>query len=310
MKRLILSALVLTTLLIPHVVFSEETQNAWYTDVEDHNVYKDAITYMTDSGFVHGYDAGNFQPMKEINRVEALKTIIESSGEELTPIEERELKEFPDIDPTQWYYEYFEQAYLAGIVDGHEDGFFRPENTINRAEALKMIAQVYKLELEEAQEEQPWYQKYIDFGGENALIIPVTANSEESESQWDYLPGNALTRGELCDMIYRYQMKPYTGEIEYGVASYYGYGLNGANTASGTPLDTYGYMTAHKTLPFGSWIRVTNLDTNLSVDVIVVDRGPYVEGRVVDLTPAAFEAIGSLSSGVIHTRVEVLTSQE
>ncbi len=172
-----------------------------------------------------------------------------------------------------------------------------------------MLAQVYGIELEEETEDAVWYEKYMNFGGENSLIIPV-AGSEEEGQQWDYLPSKDLTRGELCDMIYRYQEKPFTGEIEYGVASYYSYSFDGANTASGIPLNAYGNMAAHKTLPFGTMIRVTNLNTNTFVDVEVVDRGPYVDGRVVDLTPAAFDSISSLSAGLFHSRVEVISSEE
>lgn len=309
MKRYFLAALLLPTLLIPQLVFGEETQEPeWYSDVEENHMYKKAIEFMTDSEFVEGYEDGTFLPMQEINRVEALKMITESSESELTAIEGRELFEFPDIDPEQWYYEYFEPAYLAGIVDGHDDGFFRPEDTVNRAEALKMLSQIYEIELED-EEEAEWYEKYIDFGGENALIIPV-AGDEASDQQWDYLPGNNLTRGELCDIIYRYKQQPFTGEIEYGVASYYGDSFHGETTASGAILDINGTMGAHKTLPFGTIVRVTNLNTNLFTEVEIVDRGPYVDGRVIDLTPYAFEQVSSLSSGVFHSRVEVISSEE
>ncbi len=102
MKRLLIAALILSTLLIPQLVFGEESENEWYFDVEENSVYKDAIQYMTDSEFVEGYASGNFLPMEDINRVEALKMILESSSTELQAIENRELKEFPDIDPDAW----------------------------------------------------------------------------------------------------------------------------------------------------------------------------------------------------------------
>jgi rare lipoprotein A len=143
-----------------------------------------------------------------------------------------------------------------------------------------------------------WFSAYIAYGSEHALLVP--------DSMGDYLPSAELTRGELADLIYRFKKEPYTSQVEYGIASYYGYSFDGHNTASGTALNAYGYMAAHKTLPFGTIVRITNLSTNTYVDVEVVDRGPYTEGYVIDLTPTAFEQIGSLSTGILNVRLEVL----
>ena len=67
------------------------------------------------------------------------------------------------------------------------------------------------------------------------------------------------------------------------------------------------YTAAHKTLPFGTRVRVTNAANGKSVVVVIRDRGPFVAGRCLDLTPAAFGAIASLSSGVITVKYEVLS---
>jgi rare lipoprotein A len=147
-----------------------------------------------------------------------------------------------------------------------------------------------------------WYAGYLDYAIQNALLT--------SGPDGDYDPEATLTRGEFVDLLYRLENNEYTGEDEYGVASYYSYSFDGANTASGVALDAYSGMAAHKTLPFGTWVRVTNLNNNESVDVEIVDRGPFVEGRIIDLTPAAFEEIAWLSSGIVNVRIEVLEDQE
>jgi rare lipoprotein A len=332
--KLLITAAILTTALllgIPHAFSSNDIPD-WYTDVESRHVYKDAISYMTQNNYVEGYEDDTFQSLTEINRVEALKMIIEAhededpilskeESEEATTSED-EMPEWPDVDPDAWYYEYIETGYEMGLVKGHDDGYFRPEDTVNRAEALKMIYTINGGEIpeeevdEETEETGNWYDTYVEFGQEYALIVPEeeideeteeeTIDDEETEISWDYLPGNFLTRGELCEIIYRLRKDKYTGEIEYGIASYYSYGFHEATTASGEPLDAYGYMAAHKTLPFGTWVRVTNLDTELSVNVEIVDRGPYIEGRIIDLTPYATEQIGALSSGLYNVRMELL----
>jgi rare lipoprotein A len=121
----------------------------------------------------------------------------------------------------------------------------------------------------------------------------------------------AVTRGELADLIYRlHHPGVYTGQIEYGKATYYGWSWEGVNTASGEIMSQYDYLAAHKTLPFGTYVRVTNLDTNATVTVKIVDRGPYGEGRIIDLTASAFEAIGPLSTGVLNVEIEVVYPTE
>jgi rare lipoprotein A len=77
-----------------------------------------------------------------------------------------------------------------------------------------------------------------------------------------------------------------------GVASWYGPGFHGKKTANGERFNTNDLTAAHKTLPFGTQVRVTNEQTGKSVVVRINDRGPYAHGRVIDLSKAAAEAVG------------------
>ena len=77
-----------------------------------------------------------------------------------------------------------------------------------------------------------------------------------------------------------------------GVASWYGPGFHGKKTANGERFNTHTLTAAHKTLPFGTKVRVTNETTGKSVVVRINDRGPYAHGRVIDLSKAAAEAVG------------------
>ena len=91
-----------------------------------------------------------------------------------------------------------------------------------------------------------------------------------------------------------------------GVASYYGESLRGHRTASGERFDPNALTAAHRDLPFGSKIRVTNLGNGRTVVVRVNDRGPYADGRIVDLSWAAARELDMLRSGVAHVRLELL----
>jgi rare lipoprotein A len=94
--------------------------------------------------------------------------------------------------------------------------------------------------------------------------------------------------------------------LEYGLASYYGKDFHGRKTASGETFNMYDMTAAHKRLPFGTKVRVTNLKNGQSVVVRINDRGPFVHGRIIDLSYAAAKEIGLVEMGVTKVRVEVL----
>ncbi len=87
-------------------------------------------------------------------------------------------------------------------------------------------------------------------------------------------------------------------EFERGIASWYGPGFHGRRTANGERFDMHSLTAAHKTLPFGTVVRVRSLVTGREVEVRVNDRGPFTRGRVIDLSRAAAEALGLLEFGV------------
>lgn len=76
--------------------------------------------------------------------------------------------------------------------------------------------------------------------------------------------------------------------------------------ANGDPYRRGKLTAAHKKLPFGTRIKVTNLQTNRSVKVLVTDRGPYTKGRIVDLSEAAARRVGSIEEGVVPVKIKVL----
>ncbi len=93
-----------------------------------------------------------------------------------------------------------------------------------------------------------------------------------------------------------------------GLASWYGPGFHGAQTASGEYFNQNDLTAAHRSLPFGTKVRVTNVHNGRSVVVRINDRGPFTGGRVIDLSAAAAQAIGMISSGVASVQVEVLSA--
>jgi peptidoglycan lytic transglycosylase len=96
------------------------------------------------------------------------------------------------------------------------------------------------------------------------------------------------------------------GYSEIGLASWYGEPYHGRPTASGERYDMWQMTAAHRTLPFGTRVRVTNRDTGRSATVLINDRGPFVSGRILDLSRGAAEALGAVAAGVIPVRLEVV----
>ena len=91
-----------------------------------------------------------------------------------------------------------------------------------------------------------------------------------------------------------------------GMASFYGPGLEGHLTANGERFDPEELTAAHRTLPFGARVRVTNLDNGRSVVVRIHDRGPYAHERVIDVSLAAARLLSMVQRGVARVRLEVL----
>ncbi len=97
------------------------------------------------------------------------------------------------------------------------------------------------------------------------------------------------------------------GTTETGVASWYGFPYHGRRAASGEVYDMQQLTAAHRTLPFQTWIEVTNLSNGKQVDVRINDRGPFVKGRIVDLSQAAARDIDMLRAGTARVRLKVIT---
>ncbi|WP_061012793.1 septal ring lytic transglycosylase RlpA family protein [Photobacterium leiognathi] len=105
-------------------------------------------------------------------------------------------------------------------------------------------------------------------------------------------------------VLFNQHVKQQNGEI--GKASYYADKYQGRKTASGQRYDKNKQTAAHRTLLFGTRVKVTNLANNKSVVVTINDRGPYSKGRIIDLSRSAFSAIGNISSGILKVKVETL----
>lgn len=103
---------------------------------------------------------------------------------------------------------------------------------------------------------------------------------------------------------------PMSAQQYDGLASYYGIPFHGRKAANGKTYNMYEMTCAHKSLPFGTKVKVTNLNNQKSVVVTVTDRGPYKRGRVVDLSVAAARELDFMHRGVVPVTIEVIKDEE
>lgn len=285
----------------------EETDKIFegFSDVKEENYHYLPINELAKEGIINGYDDGLFRSKSTINRAEALKIIMETfldlSKEELSETEDRP---FDDVPSGEWYAKYVSKAKELKIVNGYEDGSFRPLDTLSLAEALKMIVQSMETYIRIPAEEglfadipvDSWFSEYFSFANSREMLNISAENK--------VFPGQEVTRGYFAEIIYK--LKKNSAGFSFGKATFYGAAVHGAGTASGKTFDMYAMTAAHKTLPFGTIVEVTNLANGKSVQVEITDRGPYGPGRVIDLTSSAFKEISELHRGIINVQYKIV----
>ena len=134
------------------------------------------------------------------------------------------------------------------------------------------------------------------------------------------VPSSPPSKRESGD-VYAPKTRPYTvfgktyyplqsaaGYNEVGLASWYGKDFHGNKTANGEIYDMYGVSAAHKLLPMGTRVRVTNLENGRVLDMTINDRGPFVGERIIDLSYGAARKLGTVEAGVVQVRVEAIGS--
>lgn len=171
---------------------------ASFSDLQESHKNYDAIIYLQEHGIINGYPDNTFKPDNPVNRSEFLKIIIEGSNIDLNVTRETP---FPDVNHSAWYSPYLKKAYAEGWITGYPDGTFKPEQTINKVEALKVLGKVQNWQLPTNIDEKSfndvvideWYSPYITYAKEHNLL-------EETNL---FFPAMLMTRAKISEVIYR-----------------------------------------------------------------------------------------------------------
>ena len=149
---------------------------------------------------------------------------------------------------------------------------------------------------------------FKDAGKNDTIIMPVSEKRFSEEIDNDTIKKDTLSvedEKKVEDIL-----ESTAHEISTGVVSWYGGKFHGRKTASGEKYDKDELTAAHKSLPFGTKVKVTNIRNGKSVVVEINDRGPYAKSRVLDLSQAAFSEIGHTNTGVMQVEYEIMNSED
>jgi len=189
------------------------TQAQEFTDVQNNSPYKTAIEYLEKEGIIKGYQDNTFQPDKKVNRVEFLKLVLKSSN---IKTDTQAPTNFTDIDETAWYAKYVRKAKKEQWIEGYSDGTFKPENPINKVEALKIIGEVQKWKIQTTNNKpyndidpKAWFTPYISYAKNKNFLEERTSN---------YFPEILLSRAQISELLFRSYITKKANTDKYSIS--------------------------------------------------------------------------------------------
>lgn len=169
-----------------------------FPDTDTSTVEGVAAAYLYNIGLINGYDDGEFKGDREVNRAEAAKFLLNAR---YSDVEDRSNDDrFSDVEEGEWYVRFVMYAAELGVINGYDDGTFRPANTVNTAEFLKMLTLTFDLDLNLSHgftdvEAGSWYEPYVGTAYKYNLF-PHRGNQLD--------PGSLLTRDEVATAIFQF----------------------------------------------------------------------------------------------------------
>jgi rare lipoprotein A (peptidoglycan hydrolase)/uncharacterized protein YkwD len=295
MKKLSFAFLLLIFWILTPYVFAEE-----FPDVSQQHPYHDAIHFLAEKNVLQGYPDGFFRPERQVSRVEFLKIVLGYFQDNQK--EYAYSHNFPDIRTDQWYIPYLTSALDQNLVSGYPDGFFRPLQSVNRVEALKIL-------FRRVQEQEYLYANialnYYDTAKTNAWYIPYVIFAQnthliELKNPNFFEPARSMSRSEVAHMVYQYhqslQIKKKIAPkneaqqvVQKEKISLYSNDFNGRRTANGEIFSQNIHTSSHRTLPFGSMVYLQG--NNTGIFTRINDRGPFETNATFDVSQSIFETL-------------------
>jgi rare lipoprotein A len=284
--------------------FKDIEVDSWYIPYMKEAVVRKVIT---------GYDDNTIRPNQSVNKAELYTILYRLTPNDLKTTANRDESLADDIASGFWYYEPLQFAIENQLLTTNDENLVAPLKELSRANVSHFVYQYSEWLNERIVGSDDTTEEETEVATEEASNDTNQEETEQENTTEETEANESTTEEETKQDDSSSQTDTNTsdelevGFTEAGIASYYGYSFDGRSTASGQILDVDANMAAHKTLPFGTIVRITNPETQKWVEVTIFDRGPFVPGRIIDLTPSSFEAISTLSSGIVNVELEVIS---
>lgn len=271
MKRFL--AGIITSTLFLGALPTALAQTEAFTDVPSTHPNFEAINNLKFNGVISGYPDGTFKPDQVVNRVEVLKMIFE--GLETDEPTTLETPDFSDVDLNAWYGEYLKKAYTLGMVEGYADGTFKPAQTVNLVENLKLMLEAANVELPTSVPENPfndtpkdeWYAQYVQYAKEANLVDP--------DQQFNIYPAKGMTRGDFAEALFRLRTV-----IQQGLGEFEEKDDEVVDNQVGLNLriENFAFMPKTITIEKGTKLTWTNYDS--STHTVTADDDSWDSGNI------------------------------
>ncbi len=265
MKR---AALFAGLLALPFAAFALDFSNATntYTDGPFSKAETAGISVLTNLNAVQGNPDGTFAPRRSVNRAEFLK-ILFLSHPDIAVSSDDSASCFPDVQKADWFSRYVCLAKTRNVVGGYPDGMFRPANTVNYAEALKMLSNLYSnypvlclddnphggcTQFKTYEDGAPWYEQYVDWAANEGLLLPGSPALN-----------TPLTRGQVARLAASYRAWN-DGELAEYRAFEQGETISSASSSSSSSVSSESSSSSSSSLSSSSSVASSSSAASIS----------------------------------------------
>lgn len=301
-------------------VTAAEKGAATFSDVNAGTRYFMGVPYVVTRGFMKGNEDGSFGLEKTETRLEALYAIMKAVNPKIDQMSaSSESKSiFRDVRKNSYAYEAVNEAYENGVLESLNlrKNYLKPTAPVTTGEVLHMYNSALHRDANAALIELKYELKTTlpdDWAYTNDVRLALSEGVliQKADGTLAIDPTQKLSRGDFAVLMYRLAATRTEG-TRFGLASWYGDGLSKVKVDGdrGKALAAQGLTAANRTLPMGTILRVTNELNGKSVEVVVNDRGPYIAGRIVDLSRSAFSAIENVGAGTASVKIEIVNEIE
>ncbi len=286
-----------------------------YKDIPDENKYFESVRNITKLGFMKGDSTNNFRINSFVTRDDVIYAIAKAANLKPNNVN---TQIFRDIRKNNPAFKEITAASEDDLLDAFvvKKNMFSPKAKVTVAQALDALykafdADEFSGEVELRYELKTELPDNWDFTTDVRRAVKDNVLFQKADGTLYLDPTKNITRGDFASLLYRFTESRKEG-IGFGLASWYGDGLSKVKVTGdrAKELSAKHLTAANRDLPMGTILKVTNQYNGKSVEVAVNDRGPYVAGRVVDLSRSAFAAIEDVGTGTAVVKIEVIQKTE